>query len=319
MFKLWSELNDEAYKELKPDLGSRSWDSLKGDEKRKMWQYLDRSFFILPSYGKKVIETHNEIAIPWPIVITIVKVSELYQASNFTPYYLAYRTHTAAGQDFLDIFINQGSNIVFELLSIFAQTLLRINEDGTLTQEKGENDEEYTHRLTEYRQQPFNNFAKSLNGLFDSFGINFHLTLEGFIPKHESKIAEEIYKPALQKLRNKKYLAVNRDIKDAFKAYMSKDFSGCITHVSSAMQAFLQITVNGKTGTGEISLLLKSALKQNKLPSDNLSQHFFKMCESVLARIRKEKGDPHPKEDYATEKDARLTLNLIMLFFEHSI
>jgi len=44
-FKLWSELNPKAKKELKPDFGFRNWDSLCKDEKYKIWKYLDIYFF----------------------------------------------------------------------------------------------------------------------------------------------------------------------------------------------------------------------------------------------------------------------------------
>ena len=40
-FKLWSELNPKVKKELKPDFGLRSWNSLSSDEKYKIWKYLD--------------------------------------------------------------------------------------------------------------------------------------------------------------------------------------------------------------------------------------------------------------------------------------
>ena len=44
-FKLWSELNPKAKKELKPDFGFRNWDSLTEDERYKIWKYLETHFF----------------------------------------------------------------------------------------------------------------------------------------------------------------------------------------------------------------------------------------------------------------------------------
>lgn len=34
-------------------------------------------------------------------------------------------------------------------------------------------------------------------------------------------------------------------------------------------------------------------------------------------RERQEKGDPHPKLEYANEQNARLILNLSMVFIQH--
>jgi hypothetical protein len=45
MFKLWSELNPKAKKELKPDFGFRNWNSLSLDEKYKIWKHLQTNFF----------------------------------------------------------------------------------------------------------------------------------------------------------------------------------------------------------------------------------------------------------------------------------
>jgi len=40
-FKLWSALNPEAKKELKPNFGLRNWDSLGEDEKYKIgWKVI---------------------------------------------------------------------------------------------------------------------------------------------------------------------------------------------------------------------------------------------------------------------------------------
>jgi hypothetical protein len=34
---------------------------------------------------------------------------------------------------------------------------------------------------------------------------------------------------------------------------------------------------------------------------------------------RQETGDPHPKKEYATERNAKLVLNLAMIFLQHSM
>ena len=55
MFELWSDLNKKAQKELKPDLGLRSWDRLKNDEKDMIWRYMNEYFFIHSYYRARDI------------------------------------------------------------------------------------------------------------------------------------------------------------------------------------------------------------------------------------------------------------------------
>ena len=54
MTKLFSQTNKDALKELKPDLGLRSWNDLSTEEKNRIWRYLEDYFFdkdIQEQYG----------------------------------------------------------------------------------------------------------------------------------------------------------------------------------------------------------------------------------------------------------------------------
>jgi hypothetical protein len=46
-FKLWSELNSKAKKELKSNFGFRNWNYLSEDEKYKIRKYLEIHFLIM--------------------------------------------------------------------------------------------------------------------------------------------------------------------------------------------------------------------------------------------------------------------------------
>ncbi len=115
---------------------------------------------------------------------------------------------------------------------------------------------------------------------------------------------------------------VNRLLSDAFTEYRKQTpngYSSSVTHSVAAVQAFLQILVYKKTGKGEISKLINEAQKQNLISSDMFTKEIFKNIEAVLMRERQETGDPHPKQAYATAKNARIVLNLAMIFFQHCI
>jgi len=332
MFKLWSELNPKAHKELKPDFGLRSWTSLKTGEKYTIWKHLEDHFFNKdikqkydPEYNRNIqyyefSGSEDEIREKKKrISFTIMRINEAYKANNYVPSFLEHKTFNAACHDFYNLFSEGTENVVLELLSIFTDTILIERENKQIRRIEDETDPQYEERLEAWRWESFENFATHINEVFNQFCLNIQITRLGFVPKQEQKIEEEIYKPVLTKLSNPKWKEVNRDLSDAFEDYRKKDYSGCVTHTISTIQAFLQILVNGKTGQGDISKLISEARKSKLIPDDDFSIIFFDQLESYMARTRQEKGDPHPKKEYATDKNARLVLNLTMVFFEHSL
>jgi len=332
MFKLWSELNQKAQKELKPDLGLKNWSSLGSEEKYTIWKHLVLHFFnkdLVQKYdlvGNKEGQYYEFTGDAYErkqkqqrVFFTVMRINEVYKANNYVPNFLEHQTLNAACYDFYNLFSGGTENAVLELLSVFAHTILMERNDEEIRRIEGETDLQYGERLETWRWESFDNFANRLNEVINHFSLNVQLTRLGFVPKQELKIEEEIYKPVLGKLSNAKWKEANRDLSDAFEDYRNKDYSGCITHIMSTIQAFLQILVNGKTGQGDISKLISEAKKKKLIPSDDFSALFFDQLESYMARTRQEKGDPHPKKEYATDKNARLVLNLTMVFFEHCL
>ena len=191
-----------------------------------------------------------------------------------------------------------------------------------MSRKEGEAKKEYQKRLQNWRWEDFDKFAKILNEVFNDFGINLYLARQGFIPRQEEKIIKEVYEPVLSYLSHTKWKEVSKLLSDSFDEYRkntSQGYSNCITNNISAIQAFLQIIVIGKTGKGEISKLIMEAQKKSLIPNDFFTQKIFENIESIFARERKETGIAHPKKEYATEKNARTILNLAMVFFQHCI
>ncbi|MGE3278263.1 MAG: hypothetical protein AB7J40_00405 [Candidatus Altimarinota bacterium] len=333
MFKLWSQLNKKAYTELRPDLGLRMWSNLSELEKYNIWKHLESYFFDKDIQSKKDFmgrvenyfydfgsDTFDAEHKKKRVYFTIFRINEMYKANNYTPNFLEDKTYNAACADFYNLFTRGAENIALELISIYADMILfERREQIGFEKKEEESDEKYIERLEEWRWETFDSFTSRLNEIFDHFCLNLHLKRIGYVPKQEEIIEEEVYNPVLKKLSHKKWSEVNRDLSDAFEDFRGKDYSGSITHVISSVQAYLQISINGKTGQGEISKLIPEAKKKGIIPSDDFSTIFYDKLESYLMRTRQEKGDPHPKKEYANEKNARLVLNLAMIFFEHSL
>jgi len=218
--------------------------------------------------------------------------------------------------------MNQNENVVMELLSLYCIVLISERGDATVQKEKDEAEDEYQKRLQNWRWEDFDTFAHCLNEVLNDFGINLYLARQSFIPRQEEKIIKEIYEPVLSYLSHPKWKEVSQLLSDSFNEYRKntpQGYSNCVTNVISAIQAFLQIIVNGKTGKGEISKLITEGQNRNLIPNDFFTKKVFENIESIFARERRETGIAHPKKEYATEKNARTILNLAMIFFQHCI
>lgn len=333
-FKLWSELNPEAKKELKPDFGFRNWNSLGKDEKDKIWKYLEYYFFdkdIKTSYDnfrnkKNYYEFYGEYQEKEQkqnrVLYSIADLNARYKAKSYAKNFLEYNNLNSVCHDFYEIFIKQNEHVVMELLSLYCKVLISERADKRIYKEKNERENRYQERLQEWRWGDFDKFAKDLNEVFGDFGVNLHLTRQRFMPRQEQKIMEEIYEPVLGCLSHPKWEKVSKLLSDGFDEYRKntpQGYSNCVTNTISAVQAFLQIIVNGKIGKGKISELVIKGQKKKLIPNDFFTTTIFKKIESIFARERQETGIAHPKKEYATEKNARTILNLAMIFFQHCI
>lgn len=305
-FKLWSELNPKIKGKLKPDLELRNWNSLILEEKYKIWKFLEHEYFFNPEpvrsvhnywyefYGERWKQESKQNR----IYLSIYYLNKTYKVNSYARNFLTRRTLNSACEDFYRIFIEEDENVVLELLSFYCRIL-----------------------ISESKEE-FDRFAECINEVFCDWGINVYLTQQGFVPRQEEKIIKEIYEPVLKCLSNSKWKEVDKLLSNSFKEYRRKEpegYSNCITSTISAIQAFLQIIVYGKTGKGNISDLIIEAQKKNLIPNDFFTKRIFENIESIFAKERQETSIAHPPKEYATEKNARTILNLAMIFLQHCI
>ena len=329
MFKLWSESNPKAQEKLKPNLWMRSWNDLDSDDKLKIWKYLEHLFFNkdkkIGNYDGQEYDGYWE---KWEIQqrqlcigISIISLNERYKHYSYGKRTLQERNIINACDDFFDLFQNWDEDVVIEILSLYWKVLISQADEWIQQLKKytDETDDEYNARITEYQFKWFDEFSSRLNEVFQDFWINVILTRQGFIPKQWEVITEKIYKPTLDFLSGSKYKEVNRDLWDAFKDYHRKDFSGCITKTVSAIQAFLQISANWTIWKWDIADLIREAIKKQLIPDDIFTRTIFDNLKSIIMQERQVTADAHPKKEYANEQNARLILNLAMVFIQHFI
>ena len=337
-FKLWSELNTGAKTALKPDMGLRNWDSLSVVEKASIWNHLEFQFFdnrlVYDSFNDQSLYTNKanffyRFLEPDAdrkrehIEYAIITLHNLYKVNAYTKNFIKERSRFNVYADFYFIFSEQSSNVVFELLSLYCKHLIQtIKEYYFRSKAENESQEDFDNLKNEWQINEFNKFADAVNETFSDFGLNVYLSQNGFIPKQDEKIIKEIYEPVLKSLAAEKWKEVNLILSDSFYEYRKntpQGYSASVTHTVSAVQAFLQILIVGKTGSGDISKLLLQGQASGHIPNDMFSKEIFKTIESVLMRERQETGNAHPKKEYATEGNAKMILNITMIFIQHCL
>lgn len=316
---LWSKNNPKALENICPKLGMREWNDLSNIEKETIFTHFsNRNWFII---------SFNVFDAVYQINKKYVRI--VYGKKLFThggPHFFPSSSRIEncclkfGVEDFYRIFTEENQDVVFEMISFYVLTL--IEKTHLFHEAEKTSDEDHKNALLNEIFYKFDCFSALFNEIFEQFSINAMLTRNGIVLRQDPKITEEVYVPVLNYLSDKKWEPVNRDLADAFKKFMQKTpsgYSGCITNGISALQGFLQILVEGKTGKGNIEKLIERAKKNGLIPNDPFSSKIFNDFESILTQERHKTGDPHPKQEYANEKTARMVLNLIMIFIQHCI
>ncbi len=326
-FKLWSTRSKEIKEELSPrfsDMGFRDMDK---SEMAKMWKYLKPILFKLPS---TYLKYDQDILIPDLVTASVYKL-------NTDNKYKSYGQNTleaimredlnlaAAEKDFELIFFNETDNVILELLSYYFFFYLRNIEhyvSKNVYKDGSESKKEFQKRKKEKVIFNFKEIAEDINDIFEQFSIKYVLTINGFVPRQDKKIINEVYTPVLVALSDEKWKEVNVLLRDAFEAHHRKTkqgYSDSISNAVSALEAYLQICLYGETGKGTLGGLVSEAIESGYIPDDLFSSTVIKQLAAYLARERKETSSSHPKKEYSTEKNSRLLLNIIMVFIQHSL
>lgn len=310
--KLWSSGNQAAKEVLHPDLGLRDWDTLTKEDKRKIWKHL------MPLWYKKFENNPKRIS------FSVETLNDRNKYHSFAKEYLSSPSNENAYHDFQNIFYTESQHVVFELLSYYLTHVLYEKEHYSyeIYQQQDEPSDNFEKRFTKWLYNIYDSVIKLINDTFEQFGLNVCATRQGFIPRQEQKIMTQIYEPVLSVLSSQKWEPVNRELKDAFSDFMKKteeSYSSCVTHAISALEAFMQILNDKPVGKGKLSDLIKVSYKKELIPKDIFTENIFKNIESIIMRTRQETSDAHPKKEYATEKNSRLILNLVMIFIQHCL
>jgi hypothetical protein len=335
-FQTWSESNEDARKSLRPDFGLRTWADLSQDHLKLIWIHFEPFFFQSRMSNNRSIKhshyngdyypfTGDEAEQSMKISRIFFAIKELclrFKAKEYAPNFLKEKTVHNACMDFFHIFMYDRPDVVIELISLYAKELIEGKNKRYLIRVSGESEGDYDKRREEWDWIPFDQFAYHLNDVFSHFGLNYFLTRRGFALRVDEKIIEDVYVPVLRSLSSLQWNPVNSLLSESFAEYRKntpEGYSTCVTKSVTALEAYLQILTTGSTGEGKFAELIRNAQKNKLIPDDPFAKTFLKDITSVLMQERQATGDAHPRKEYANEKNARLVLNLVMVFLQHAI
>ena len=132
-------------------------------------------------------------------------------------------------------------------------------------------------------------------------------------------IIEQVYKPVIWILWDKKYEQVSKYLWKALENYKGWKYWDSIMNCSSVIQTFLQLMVNGKVWSWDISKLYAEAIKKDLIKTDAFSKEISDKFHKLLAKERKDKTDAHVELEEATEKDALYILNITLIHLQYWI
>jgi hypothetical protein len=167
----------------------------------------------------------------------------------------------------------------------------------------------------------FDPLANCLNHIFRQFAVNQVVTRNGFVPRQDEKITDEIYVPTLKALADPKWATVSAALASMFQDYREQHYSEVITKAHSSVQRFLQIAVGeeGKSGKGELAKLFKDAKDRGIIPASRFVDPVIAAISSFIPSERATNSTAKPALREATPADALLMMNVVIVLLQHCL
>ncbi len=317
-FLLYGENNPNIDAEIQPVLALRKWSELTDAEKQIAFHEFENNGWF-ESYSPAVFEAIEYLN---HIYLRLCPGKHLHAIKPDRSDYRFGITNEsermqAARMDFEHIFLHEkNETLVFRMLSKFADHYIDRYAYGRITEAK---DEQERERLTHDAFGQFDNLSSCLNHIFEQFAVNQLVTRNGFVPRQDQKITDEIYTPTLLVLSGPKWRTVSSDLSEMFEDYRNEDFPEVITKAHRSVQRFLQILVGeeGKNGIGEMGKLFKQAKDQGIIPTDRFTEPILNVIQAYLPSERATNSTAKPALKEATASDAMLMMNVIMILMQH--
>lgn len=318
-FSLYGQGDSDIETQIQPVLSLRNWSDLSNDEKQIALKQIENSGW-LNSYSREILRTIEYLN------HTFLRQCPGKHLHAIKPEHDNYGSHgnqsertEAAVRDFQHIFLHEKSDaMVFRMLSKFAESYID-NFDYRRASEAKE--EELRTKLIKEAFDKFDSLANCLNHVFEQFAVNQLITRNGFVPRQDKKIMEEVYTPTLLILADPKWKSVSADLASMFEDDREKNYSEVITKAHRVVQRFLQILVGeeGKSGRGEVGKLFKKAKEEGIIPVNRFTEPIVNVMQAYITSERATNSTAKPALKNATASDAMLVMNVVMIFLQYCL
>jgi len=319
-FLLYGQDDPKIETSIQPSLALRRWGELSDSEKQVAFQQFQNSGWI-DSYSREILQTieylnHNFLRqCPGKHLHSITPQRDHYRGG--------YRNESermkAAITDFQHIFLQDKSDaMVFRMLSKYAESYIDGFDYRRATEAK---EEEERKKLIDEAFDKFDRLTNCLNHIFEQFSVNQLITRNGFVPRQDDKITDEVYTPTLRILADPKWKSVSIDLASMFEDYREENYPEAITKAHRVVQRFLQILVGeeGKSRKGEVSKLFQKAKEDGTIPVNRFTEPLIGVIQGFIASERATNSTAKPALKDATASDALLMMNVVMIFLQYCL
>ena len=306
-FRLYGEEDPGVESRIQPKLPLRGWDDLTRDEKLIAQRELINNDCFLDDQSDQILDVILYLNHRF---LRILPGKNLHDPGPLDETEAAYR-------DFSFVFLEERSDLVLIMLSKFASCWI---DTSALEDAEKSRDIETRKEIVGWAFREFDRLARTLNHIFEQFSVNILVTRNGFVPRQDDKIAQEIYVPTLKALSDPKWKQVSDHLSDMFDDYQARNYPEVITKAHSALQRFLQILVGeGKNGKGELSKLFAHAKKESMISDNLFIQKIVQTIQSFISSERANNSTAKPSTTAASSSDALLVMNVLMVFLQHCL
>lgn len=319
-FLLYGQDDISVEEILQPILAVRKWSSLSDTEKQVAFQELENRGW-LEDYSSEILQTieylnHSFLRLcPGRHLHNIKPQNNLHGSS----YSNEHDRKKAALMDFQHILLQERSDaMVFRMLSKFCSSYI----DGYSYRRAVESDNgEQRKELVDQAFERFDKLGNCFNHIFEQFAINQIVTRNGFVPRQDKKIIDNIYTPTLRALADPRWKTVSDDLTKMFDDYREENYSETITKAHSSVQRFLQIIVGneGKSGKGEFAKLFQEAKNKGLIPANRFTEPLINVMQGFIVSERATNSTAKPTLIDATAPDALLMMNVVLVFLQYCL
>lgn len=315
-FTLYGE-GDQATKEaIQPTLPLRGWSALTRGEKETALQHVHNMKWLTPS--AEILETISRLNQEYLRVCPGKTLHNLVLTPAFHPSVDSVNQslrRDAAVKDFCLIFVHEpNESLVLRMLSQFAQLHIRQSTLDLAKKQTGEKREQSIKKAYE----SFDILANCLNHIFEQFAVNQLVTRNGFVPRQDEKITQNLYQPTLAALADPRWAQVSTDLALMFDDYREQRYPEVITKAHAAVQRFLQISVGeeGKSGKGELAKLVTEAKAKNIIPPNRFIEPSINAILGYIPSERATNSTAKPAVKETTSSEAMLMMNVVMTLLQ---